>query len=151
MTNKPRDPLADSLNIDSELEVFAPPAVIDQPERISEAIDADYEFARSTVIDTIQKATEALDQQLALAQQSQLPRAYEVVATLVKAIVDSNKDLLGLSKQARDLKGVEAEIGPKTINNTLVVTTDQLQKLLQDQGVVTTTRQMKKEDPENGQ
>jgi len=151
MTNKPRDPLADSLNIDSELEVFAPPATIDRPERISDAVDEDYEFARATVIDTITKATEALDQQISLAQQSQLPRAYEVVATLVKAIVDSNKDLLELSKRAKDLKGTEADEGPRTINNTLVVTTDQLQKLLQDQGVVTTTRQMKKEDPENGQ
>lgn len=152
MTSKPRDPLADSLNIDSELAGFAPPAVIEQPERISEAVDLDYEFSRSTVIDTITKATQALDIQLDLAQQSQLPRAFEVVATMVKTIIDGSKDLLELSKRARELKGTETdESGPKTINNTLVVTTDQLQKLLQDQGVVTTTREVKKkEDPENG-
>lgn len=149
MNDKPRDPLADSLNIESELQGFAPPVIVEQPERISEAVDADYEFARSTVIDTITKATEALDQQLLLAQQSQAPRAYEVVATLVKAIVDSNKDLLNISKQAKELKGVEADEGPTTINNTLVVTTDQLQKILQDQGVVTTTRMIKK-DLEDG-
>ncbi len=80
----------------------------------------DYEFARGHMLSIIKKGSEALDDALNLAQQSQSARAYEVVSDLVKTLAQTNKDLLDLMKQKKDL---EADSGgaPKTINNNLFV------------------------------
>jgi hypothetical protein len=60
---------------------------------------------------------------------SQHPRSYEVVATLVKAVSDANKDLLELQKRHKDLTVDNS--APSTINNNLFVgSTAELQKLL---------------------
>lgn len=148
--SKPFDPLADSLNIDTELELYRPGQVapidgqVDE-DRFTEIVDADYEFARKNVTDTILKAVSALDKIIGVAEQSQAPRAYEVVATLTKVIVDAGGSLMDLSKRAKDIKETDVkDEDAKTINNNLIVTTDQLQRMLQDQGVMTTTRVIKK-------
>ena len=63
---------------------------------------------------------------------SQHPRSYEVVATLVKAVADANKDLLELSKKRKELEK-EDNGGPKTVNNNLYLgSTADLLKLLKD-------------------
>jgi len=40
-----------------------------------------------------------------VANESEQPRAYEVVATLIKNLSDLNKDLLELQKRKKDLQG----------------------------------------------
>lgn len=141
--NLPYDPLADSLNIDSEIAIF-PTSVKrkEQEEQFQEYVDADYSFARENIMGVILKAADALDEVIKVAKASQAPRAYEVVATMTKVILDGNKDLLDLAKKNKELKEIESTEEPRTINNNLIVTTDQLQKMLKDQGVVTTTRQL---------
>ena len=52
----------------------------------------DYEYARGNMIAVIEKGQEALSGILDVAGMSQHPRSYEVVATLVKAVADANKD-----------------------------------------------------------
>ena len=81
---------------------------------------ADYEFARGHMLSIIEKGSEALDDALNLAQQSQSARAYEVVSDLVKTLAQTNKDLLELMKQKKDLE-VDSAGGPKTVNNNLFV------------------------------
>jgi hypothetical protein len=95
-------------------------------------IEADFEYARGSMINVIEKGHEALNDILELAGQSQQPRAYEVVATLVKTLSDANKDLLELTKRKADLTGERAQ--PATVNNNLFVgSTAELQKLIKKQ------------------
>ncbi len=92
----------------------------------------DYEYARGNMIAVIEKGQEALSGILDVATMSQHPRSYEVVATLVKAVADANKDLLELSKKRKDLEKVENG-GPQTVNNNLYLgSTADLLKLLKD-------------------
>ena len=92
----------------------------------------DYEYARGNMIAVIEKGQEALSGILDVAGMSQHPRSYEVVATLVKAVADANKDLLDLSKKRKDLEKVDNG-GPQTVNNNLYLgSTADLLKLLKD-------------------
>ena len=92
----------------------------------------DYEYARGNMIDVIEKGQEALSGILDVAGMSQHPRSYEVVATLVKAVADANKDLLELAKKRKDLEKVDNG-GPQTVNNNLYLgSTADLLKLLKD-------------------
>ena len=92
----------------------------------------DFEYARGNMIAVIEKGQEALSGILDVATMSQHPRSYEVVATLVKAVADANKDLLELSKKRKDLEKVENG-GPQTVNNNLYLgSTADLLKLLKD-------------------
>ena len=92
----------------------------------------DYEYARGNMIAVIEKGQEALSGILDVAGMSQHPRSYEVVATLVKAVADANKDLLELSKKRKDIEKVDNG-GPQTVNNNLYLgSTADLLKLLKD-------------------
>jgi len=132
-------------------EIF-PPAVIpqDSEDYNIRYVDADYEYARRNVTNTIEKMEEVMDDMTKFARASQSARAYEVLATMFKTALDANKDLLELAKRNKDLKEQEAAAGDVVTNNTLVVTNDQLLKMLSDQGVQTKTRQViePKESPD---
>ena len=92
----------------------------------------DFEYARGNMIAVIEKGQEALSGILDVAGMSQHPRSYEVVATLVKAVADANKDLLELAKKRKDLEKVDNG-GPQTVNNNLYLgSTADLLKLLKD-------------------
>ena len=93
----------------------------------------DFEYARGNLIAVIEKGQEALSGIVDVAGMSQHPRAYEVVATLVKTVADANKDLLELQKRKKELTGIDPQ-GPTTVNNNLFVgSTAELQKLIKKQ------------------
>jgi len=99
----------------------------------SDTVSTDYEYARGNIINIIEKGNEALDGMLEVAQMSQHPRSFEVVAELIKTMAETNKDLLELSKRKKDLEQDTAS-NNKTINNNLFVgSTAELQKLLKQQ------------------
>jgi hypothetical protein len=97
--------------------------------------EEDYDYARGNMINIIEKGNEALSGILELAERSQQPRAYEVVTALIKTMAETNKDLLQLTKQKKELKRMDGqENGAKTINNNLFVgSTAELQKFLKSQ------------------
>lgn len=97
-----------------------------------ENADKDYEYARENFYNVIEKGTYALEEMLEVAKASEHPRAYEVVSTIMKTLVDANKDLVTMSdKKVKDLKPEEQAQG--TVNNNLFVgSTNELQKVLKD-------------------
>ena len=104
----------------------------DNKKAVRDNIVDDFDYARGNMIAVIEKGQEALSGILDVAGMSQHPRSYEVVATLVKAVADANKDLLELSKKRKDLEKVENG-GPQTVNNNLYLgSTADLLKLLKD-------------------
>ena len=90
----------------------------------------DYEYARGSMINVIEKGQEALNDMLDVAQRSQHPRGYEVVATLISTLANANKDLLDLTKKKKELEQ-NSDGGPSTVNNNLYIgSTADLLKLL---------------------
>jgi hypothetical protein len=93
----------------------------------------DFEYARSNLYSVIDKATESLDKLAQIADASQHPRAFEVMSTLIKTIVDANKDLLALQKSIRELKDADVpnNEGVRTINQSIFVgSTAELSKII---------------------
>lgn len=104
--------LSDALGVEhkpAEPEILAP-AIIEEPKEEvgSEDQRADYELSRKTFRDLIHKGNIAIEGITDLAKQSESPRAYEVLATLMKTVADTTKDLYDLQKKTKDLqnKGV---------------------------------------------
>lgn len=95
--------------------------------------EKDFEYARGTMIATIEKGREALDGIMDVAQMSQNPRAYEVVAKMIDTMTNANEKLLQLQKQQKELSG-ETGTAAKTVNNNLFVgSTAELQAFLKKQ------------------
>lgn len=91
----------------------------------------DFEYARGNMINILEKGNEALTGILDVANMSQHPRSFEVVATIIKTLADTNKDLLELSQKKKKLDEVDGTSKPTTVNNNLFVgSTAELQKLL---------------------
>ena len=91
--------LNEVLNIeDSVQQIVQPPEGADDDQ-----IDKDYAYTRANLYNIIERGTEALEEVLEVAKQSQQPRAFEVVSTLVKTISDANKDLLELKNKQKAL------------------------------------------------
>lgn len=85
---------------------------------------ADFEQARTNIKEIIDKGQNVLDDMIALAKASDHPRSYEVAATLIKTLVDTNKDLLELHKKRKELKGKQEQVSSATTNvqnNTVFV------------------------------
>lgn len=97
-------------------------------------LDKDYNYARDNFYNVIEKGTRALEDLLDVATQSQHPRAYEVIATTIKTLIDANKDLVELSMKKQQAETADPMSAPnKIVNNTLFVgTTSDLQKILRD-------------------
>ena len=66
-------------------------------------VDSDADFARKNIKELIEKGNLAVDGILNVAKESEQPRAYEVVATLIKNLSDLNKDLMEIQKRKNDL------------------------------------------------
>jgi len=97
-------------------------------------LDNDYEYARANFYNIIESGSEALEQMLDVAKASEHPRAYEVVSTIMKTLIDSNKELVAMSsKKAKDSEEVPTDSGkPVTNNNLFVGSTSELQQMLKD-------------------
>jgi hypothetical protein len=103
---------------------------------ISDEVEVDFDFVADNLKDLIAKGKDAIEELLLIAKQSQHPRAFEVVATLLKATADINSDLLAMHKKKSDLRPKDAPhtkgTGPITNNNLFVGSTAELQKMLED-------------------
>jgi hypothetical protein len=94
----------------------------------------DFTVARSNIHNIIDTGSEALDKLMQIADQSQQARAYEVVAILMKNLLDANKDLLSIQKTIREIHDIEKPTNNTTVNhnNLFVGSTAELQKVIKD-------------------
>ena len=116
--------------IDAEIVGEPPRKAIVKAEDPSSETERDYKYARQNFIDIIEKGAEALEELIDVARQSQHPRAYEVLATTMKTLIDANKDLVEMSRK----NNPEPEEKPsgKVTNNLFVGSTNDLQQILRD-------------------
>ena len=105
---------------------------IQKPDRLTkDDIEKDYEYTRGNLYSIIEKGQEAINGILELAQESEMPRAYEVAGQLIKSVSDATDKLMDLQKKLKDVNEEEKSKGPNTVNNALFVgSTAELQKIL---------------------
>jgi hypothetical protein len=125
-----KDPISDALNLTPLNQELLP-----AEKSINIDSDSDFELARHNIRAILDKGNYALDELISVASQSQHPRAYEVLSTMIKTLADTNKDLLTIAKTKKELDGDTQTQQTKTINNNLFVgSTSELQKLLKQHG-----------------
>ena len=105
---------------------------ITKPDRLlKDDIEKDYDYTRGNLYSIIEKGQEAINGILELAQDSEMPRAYEVAGQLIKSVSDATDKLMDLQKKVKDVNKEEESKSPTTVNNALFVgSTAELQKLL---------------------
>ena len=128
------DKLDNTFNVSSsEVVVDKPESVgIQKPPRLTQDdITKDYEYTRGNLYSIIEKGQEAINGILELAQESEMPRAYEVAGQLIKSVSDATDKLMDLQKKLKDVEEETKQKGPNTVNNALFVgSTAELQKIL---------------------
>jgi gas vesicle protein len=96
-------------------------------------IDDDYKYARENLKEIIDSAQQSIADLASIASTSESPRAYEVLSTMMKTIVDANKDLLDIHKSVKKLKEDNNTSAPKNVTNALFVgSTSDLMNLIKD-------------------
>lgn len=89
----------------------------------------DYQFVQTNLKDLINNGNLALESALKVATESDSPRAFEVVAILLKTMADLNNNVLDVHKKAKDTTGSKVEV-KQTNNSVFVGSTKDLQNLL---------------------
>lgn len=99
-------------------------------------IKKDYEYTRGNLYSIIEKGQEAINGILELAQETEMPRAYEVAGQLIKNVSDAADKLMDLQKKLKDLEDTSTKKGPTNVTNALFVgSTAELSKLLKNNQV----------------
>jgi len=94
-------------------------------------LDADYAESRQTLKDLVVKGNQAIDHLLAIASETEHPRAFEVVATLIKNTAEANEKLMGMQKTIRELKNIKKNDSGVNVDKAIFVgSTSELSKLL---------------------
>ena len=126
------DDLNDAFNTSGD--VIKPEVIESKIEKVKDSVDdvkKDYEYTRGNLYSIIEKGQEALNGVLELAQESEMPRAYEVAGQLIKNVADATDKLMDLQKKLKDVEEEKQAKGPSTVNNALFVgSTADLAKML---------------------
>jgi len=97
---------------------------------VNDDIQKDYEYTRGNLYSLIEKGQEAINGILELAQESEMPRAYEVAGQLIKSVADATDKLMDLQKKVKEVTEDNTK-GPTNVTNALFVgSTADLAKLL---------------------
>lgn len=133
------DKLNDTFNVDAELVPSDKDLSSEKIEKIANGVDdikKDYEYTRGNLYSLIEKGQEAINGILELAQESEMPRAYEVAGQLIKNVADATDKLMELQKKLKEVEEEKKTKGPTNVTNALFVgSTADLAKLLKQQKI----------------
>lgn len=97
-------------------------------------IQDDYDFARARYYNLAEKGDEAIDLMLDLARESEHPRAFEVLSTMIKQNAEVADRLMELQKKTKDVRNTEDQQkqlpSSMTQNNVYVGSATDLQRML---------------------
>jgi tetrahydromethanopterin S-methyltransferase subunit A len=129
--------LSEMLNIPTTSTVIDQPTdvvVRDKKEEILETdLMKDYEESRKQLKEIVSKGAGAIDDILAIARESEHPRAFEVAATMIKTVADANEKLLAMQKQMKEITGAKNQnlnVGKAAI---FVGSTSELSKMIKNE------------------
>tara|TARA_Y100001938_G_C7950006_1_gene358820 strand:+ start:311 stop:814 length:504 start_codon:yes stop_codon:yes gene_type:complete len=92
--------------------------------------EQDYDKIRKNLYGLMGDGQNAIDGILKVATEGDSPRAYEVVAQLLKTVSEINKDLMDLHKQVKEVNKEENVYNNTTTNAIYVGSTSDLQDLI---------------------
>ena len=123
----------DTTLLDANNRVVAQLPEADVAER--QKIDTDADFARNNIYTLVQQGQDALQYAIDLAKQSDSPRAFEVVGSLLKNLTDMNMQLLDSHEKKAKINAARKQpdaTPEKVVNNSIVFngTTAQLNDML---------------------
>jgi hypothetical protein len=94
----------------------------------------DIEQARGNIKNIIEQGDDALKEMMSLAKQSESPRAFEVASTLMKTLLDANKDFVEMSMKKKyavdEVNAPKEAAQTNVVNNNLILSTTDLLKML---------------------
>ena len=129
------DPIGRALGI--------PPITIDERstaissivrDAFNDSAKEDFTFTRANLKDVIMNATDAIDKLAQIADSSQNPRAFEVLAKLMDTVVNASDKLIETHKKLQDIEKVNEpknEEAKSVTNNLYVGSTSDLLKVIQ--------------------
>jgi hypothetical protein len=128
-----------SQQLDNALGLNSVPVVYDDekenlPAVVSEQTDDDVDQARTGLYDALSLSQQAVQDMLAIAQQSQHPKAYEILNSSIKTMADISMGLADLQlKKQRLNKGVVQPTSEGGVTNNLFVgSTAELQQMIEN-------------------
>ena len=102
-------------------------------EQMEEDLEKDYQESRQTLKTLIIKGNDAIDHLLGIATETEHPRAFEVVATLIKNTAEANEKLLMMQKTMRELKNIKSRDSNLNVDKAIFVgSTSELSKLVKE-------------------
>jgi len=95
-------------------------------------IQDDYDYARARYYSLTEKGDEAIDLMLDLARESEHPRAFEVLSTMLKQNAEIADRLMELQKKKKEVRLTDNPQLPNSMtqNNVYVGSTTDLQRML---------------------
>ena len=130
------DSLNDTFNTDpvESTEIVKEQKRKEQIQKLTDDVSKDYDYTRGNLYSIIEKGQEALNGVLELAQESEMPRAYEVAGQLIKNVADATDKLMELQKKLKEVEEEKQAKGPTNVTNALFVgSTADLAKLIKQQ------------------
>ena len=99
---------------------------------LTQDAEEDYNVARENLKKLLDKSDEALDHMMQVAAEAEHPRAFEVLAGMLKTSADMTTQLIDLQKKRHELDKLNNEPTQSgvTNNNLFVGSTAELQKML---------------------
>lgn len=95
-------------------------------------VKKDYEFSRETYYELIEKGKESLETMVEVAKESEHPRAFEALSTMLRNISEINGQLMELNKKNKDINSEEIKQIENQTNNVFVGTVSELQKMIKE-------------------
>ena len=130
------DDLNEAFNVEGKVVSKETESPIEKIESINSSVEdikKDYEYTRGNLYSLIEKGQEAINGILELAQESEMPRAYEVAGQLIKNVADATDKLMDLQKKLKEVEEEKQAKGPSNVTNALFVgSTAELAKLLKE-------------------
>ena len=117
--------------LEKNLHIIEKPKTEVSKGEIINATEQDVEYSRDKMKELIDQSCEAISNMMALASESEHPRAFEVLSNMIKHTSDMTQDLVKLQKTRKEITQEKGGPNSTTTNNAIFVgSTTELQKIL---------------------
>lgn len=101
-------------------------------ERLEKDLKTDYQLVRDNLKELVDMGKNALDGVIQVAQEGDSPRAYEVVAQMIKTLSETNRELMDLHNRVKTIRKVDQSVtNNSTTNQSIYVgSTKELQDII---------------------
>lgn len=101
-------------------------------EKLEKDLKTDYEVVRENLKELVNMGKNALDGVIQVAQEGDQPRAYEVVAQMIKTLSETNRELMDLHNRVKTIRKIDQSVTNNTTTNQSIYvgSTKELQDII---------------------